>query len=175
MFSLYPSTQTPKVRYNWNYSGMVYKLLKGQGANCRHKRHTFSSKNSKHSHYFLSSAKIWFKNKRDAKVRDIILRKDATAADQSDKYVRVIKEHEGTDSWVRSADVEYKVPGKSKFRSSTRPFTSLCLWSLKRNRQWKMSGTQRMRRGVTQGARRLMAKSEVRLPIKHHQGAHHSF
>jgi hypothetical protein len=35
--------------------------------------------------------------------------------------------HVGTDGRVRAADVEYKVPGKSKFRVTTRPIHMLVL------------------------------------------------
>jgi hypothetical protein len=36
------------------------------------------------------------------------------------KYARIIGIHVGSDGKVRSADMEYKVPGKSKFRVTTR-------------------------------------------------------
>jgi hypothetical protein len=45
----------------------------------------------------------------------MVLRKDKTATGQSHKYAQVVKVHTGTDGMVRSADVEYKPPGESKF------------------------------------------------------------
>jgi hypothetical protein len=69
----------------------------------------------------------WFKYKRDAKIGDIVLRKDETAAGQTYKYARVTKVHVGTDGKVRAADIEYKVPGKARFRSTTRPIHKLVL------------------------------------------------
>jgi hypothetical protein len=61
----------------------------------------------------------WYKYKRDAKVGDIVLRKDETEAGQTYKYVRVTNVHIGTDGKVRAADIEYKVPRESKFRTTT--------------------------------------------------------
>ncbi len=69
----------------------------------------------------------WFKYKRDVKVGDIVLRKDETAAGQTYKYARVVKVHVGTDSKVRAADVEYKIPGEVRFRVTTRPIHKLVL------------------------------------------------
>jgi hypothetical protein len=46
------------------------------------------------------------------RVGDIVLRKDETAAGQTYKYARIISVHVGSDGRVRSADVEYKVPGE---------------------------------------------------------------
>jgi hypothetical protein len=61
----------------------------------------------------LLERKKWFKYKRDAKVGDIILRKDETAAGQTYKYARITNVHIGSDSKVRAADIEYKVPRES--------------------------------------------------------------
>ncbi len=69
----------------------------------------------------------WYKYKRDTKVRDVVLKKDETAAGQTYKYARIIKVHVGSDGKVRAADIEYKVPGESKFRSITRPIHKLVL------------------------------------------------
>jgi hypothetical protein len=68
----------------------------------------------------------WFKYKRDTKVGDVVLRKDETAG-QTYKYARVTKVHVGTDGKVRAADIEYKVPGEARFRSTTRPIHKLVL------------------------------------------------
>jgi hypothetical protein len=57
----------------------------------------------------------WFKYKRDVKIRDIVLRKDETAAGQMYKYARVTKVHIGTYGKVRAADIEYK--SREKFGS----------------------------------------------------------
>ncbi len=69
----------------------------------------------------------WFKYKRDAKIGDIVLRKDETAAGQTYKYARVTKVHVGTGGKVRAADIEYKIPGEVRFRSTTRPIHKLVL------------------------------------------------
>ncbi len=58
---------------------------------------------------------------------DIVLRKDETAASQTYKYARVIKVHASADGKVRAADVEYKLPGESVFRMTTRPIHKLVL------------------------------------------------
>jgi hypothetical protein len=69
----------------------------------------------------------WKQNKRDLKVGDIVLRKDETAAGQTYKYAKVIKVHVSTDGRVRAADIEYKLPGESVFRTTTRPIHKLVL------------------------------------------------
>jgi hypothetical protein len=69
----------------------------------------------------------WFKYKRDARVGDVVLRKDETAAGQTYKNARITKVHEGSDGKVRAEDIEYKVPGESRFRSTTRPIHKLVL------------------------------------------------
>jgi hypothetical protein len=51
--------------------------------------------------------KKWYKYKRDAKVGDVVFRKDETAAGQTYKYARIISVHVSSDGKVRSADVEY--------------------------------------------------------------------
>ncbi len=75
----------------------------------------------------LLKQKKWYKNKRDAKVGDVVLRKDETAVGQTYKYARIIGVHVGSDGKVRSADVEYKIPGESKFHVTTRPIHKLVL------------------------------------------------
>jgi hypothetical protein len=57
----------------------------------------------------------WFKYKRDAKVGDVVLRKDETAPGQTYKYARFTKVHVGTDGKVRVADIECKVAGETRF------------------------------------------------------------
>jgi hypothetical protein len=69
----------------------------------------------------------WKQDKRDLKVGDIVLRKDETAAGQTYKYAKVIKVHTSTDGKVRAADIEYKLPGESVFRTTTRPIHKLVL------------------------------------------------
>jgi hypothetical protein len=69
----------------------------------------------------------WTKDKRDVKVGDIVLRKDETAAGQTYKYARVIKVHIGTDGKVRAADIEYKVPGETRYCTTTRPIHKMVL------------------------------------------------
>jgi hypothetical protein len=69
----------------------------------------------------------WYKNKRDAKVRDVVLRKDKTVTGQTYKYARIISVHVGSDGKVRWADVKYKIPGESKFRVMTRHIHKLVL------------------------------------------------
>jgi hypothetical protein len=43
------------------------------------------------------------------------------------KYAKVIKVHTSTDDKVRAADIEYKLPGESVFRTTTRPIHKLVL------------------------------------------------
>ncbi len=69
----------------------------------------------------------WFKYKRDAKIGDVVLRKDETAAGQTYKYARITKVHIGTDGKVRAEDIEYKVPGEARFRLTTWPIHKLVL------------------------------------------------
>jgi hypothetical protein len=69
----------------------------------------------------------WRLEKRDLKTGDIVLRKDETAAGQTYKYAKVVKVHAGTDGKVRAADIEYKLPGESVFRMTTRPIHKLVL------------------------------------------------
>jgi hypothetical protein len=75
----------------------------------------------------LLKHKKWYKYKRDARMGDFVLQKDETAAGQTYKYARIIKVHGGTDGRVRSADIEYKIPGENKFRVSTRPIHKIVL------------------------------------------------
>jgi hypothetical protein len=56
-----------------------------------------------------------------------VLRKDETAAGQTNKYAKVVKVHTSADGRVRAADVEYKLPGESVFRVTTRPIHKLVL------------------------------------------------
>ncbi len=58
---------------------------------------------------------------------DIVLRKDETAAGQTYKYAKVVRVHVSTDGKVRAADIEYKLPGESVFRMTTRPIHKLVL------------------------------------------------
>jgi hypothetical protein len=69
----------------------------------------------------------WKQEKRDLKVGDVVLRKDETAADQTYKYAKVTKVHTSMDGKVRAADIEYKLPGESVFRTTTRPIHKLVL------------------------------------------------
>ncbi len=69
----------------------------------------------------------WQRDKRDLKVGDIVLRKDKTAAGQTYKYAKVIKVHISADGKVRAVDIEYKLPGESVFRTTTRPIHKLVL------------------------------------------------
>jgi hypothetical protein len=69
----------------------------------------------------------WKQEKRDLRVRDVVLRKDETAAGQTYKYAKVVKVHTSTDGKVRAADIEYKLPGESVFRTTTRPIHKLVL------------------------------------------------
>jgi hypothetical protein len=69
----------------------------------------------------------WKRDKRDLKVGDIVLRKDETAAGQTYKYAKVIKVHASADGRVRAADIEYKLPGESVFRTTTRSIHKLVL------------------------------------------------
>jgi hypothetical protein len=69
----------------------------------------------------------WKQDKRDLMVGDIVLRKDETAAGQTYKYAKVIRVHVSTDGRVRAADIEYKLPRESVFRTTTRPIHKLVL------------------------------------------------
>jgi hypothetical protein len=69
----------------------------------------------------------WKQDKRILKVGDIVLRKDKTAAGPTYKYAKVVKVHTSADGRVRAADVEYKLPGESVFRVTTRPIHKLVL------------------------------------------------
>jgi hypothetical protein len=69
----------------------------------------------------------WTRDKKDLKVGDIVLRKDETAVGQTYKYARVTKVHVSTDGRVRAADVEYKLPGETVYRTTTRPIHKLVM------------------------------------------------
>jgi hypothetical protein len=69
----------------------------------------------------------WMRGKKDLKVGDIVLRKDETAAGQTYKYAKVTKVHVSTDGRVRAADIEYKLPGKSVYRTTKRPIHKLVM------------------------------------------------
>ncbi len=43
------------------------------------------------------------------------------------KYAKVVRVHVSTDGKVRAADIEYKLPGESVFRMTTRPIHKLVL------------------------------------------------
>jgi hypothetical protein len=58
----------------------------------------------------------WYKYERDARVGDVVLREDETAAGQTYKYALIVKVHAGVDGRIRSADIEDKIPGENKFR-----------------------------------------------------------
>jgi hypothetical protein len=69
----------------------------------------------------------WKQEKRDLKVGDVVLKKDETAAGQTYKYAKVTRVHTSTDGKVQAADIEYKLPGESVFRTTTRPIHKLVL------------------------------------------------
>jgi hypothetical protein len=69
----------------------------------------------------------WRQEKRDLQTGDIVLRKDETAAGQTYKYAKVVRVHTSADGKVRAADIEYKLPGESVFRTTTRPIHKLVL------------------------------------------------
>jgi hypothetical protein len=69
----------------------------------------------------------WKQDKRDLKAGDIVLRKDETAAGQTYKYAKVVRVHTSADGKVRAADIEYRLPGESVFRTTTRPIHKLVL------------------------------------------------
>jgi hypothetical protein len=67
------------------------------------------------------------KKRSQGRGHTVVLRKDETAASQTYKYAKVVKVHTSTDGKVRAADVEYKLPGESVFRMTTRPIHKLVL------------------------------------------------
>jgi hypothetical protein len=75
----------------------------------------------------LLKQRKWIKDKRDVKVGDIVFRKNETAASQTFKYARVTKVHVGTDGKVRSVDIEYRLPGETRYRTTTRPIHKMVL------------------------------------------------
>jgi hypothetical protein len=75
----------------------------------------------------LLRGKKYFKYKRDAKVGDVVLRKDETASGQTYKYARIMGVHVRVNGKVRLADVEYKIPGETKFRVTMRLIHKLVL------------------------------------------------
>ncbi len=56
-----------------------------------------------------------------------MLRKEETADGQTYKYAKVVRVHTSTDGKVRAADIEYKLPGESVIRTTTRPIHKLVL------------------------------------------------
>jgi hypothetical protein len=64
---------------------------------------------------------------RNVRVGDIVFRKDETAAGQTYKHARVVKVHVGIDGRVRSADIEYRLPGEKVYRTTTRPIHKLVM------------------------------------------------
>jgi hypothetical protein len=69
----------------------------------------------------------WTPYRRNVRVGDIVLRKDETAAGQTCKHARVVKVHVGMDGRVRSADIEYRLPGETVYRTTTRPIHKLVM------------------------------------------------
>jgi hypothetical protein len=69
----------------------------------------------------------WTRDMRNIRVGDIVLRKDETAAGQTYKHARVVKLHVGIDGQVRSADIEYRLPGETVYRTTTRPIHKLVM------------------------------------------------
>jgi hypothetical protein len=69
----------------------------------------------------------WTRDMRNVRVGDLVLRKDETAAGQTYKHPRVVKVHVGTDGRVRSADIEYRLPGETVYRTTTRPIHKLVM------------------------------------------------
>jgi hypothetical protein len=69
----------------------------------------------------------WKQEKRDLKLGDVVLRKDETAAGQTYKYAKVTKVHTSADGKGRAADIEYKLPGESVFRTTTKRIHKLVL------------------------------------------------
>jgi hypothetical protein len=53
--------------------------------------------------------------------------KRRTAAGQTYKHARVIKVHVGMDGRVRSADIEYRLPGEAVYHTTTRPIHKLVM------------------------------------------------
>jgi hypothetical protein len=88
----------------------------------------------------------WTRDKRNVRVGDIVLRKDETAAGQTYKYARVIKVHVGTDGRVRSADIDYRLPGETRYRTTTRPIHKMVL-RRDRNHRAKEARTRGSERG----------------------------
>jgi hypothetical protein len=64
---------------------------------------------------------------KDAKVGDVVLRKDETASGQTYKYAQIMGVHVRVNGKVRLADVEYKIPGETKFRVTMRLMHKLVL------------------------------------------------
>ncbi len=58
---------------------------------------------------------------------DVVLRKDETASGQTYKYARIMGVHVRVNRKVRLADVDYKIPGETKFRVTTRLIHKLVL------------------------------------------------
>jgi hypothetical protein len=67
----------------------------------------------------------WTRDRRNFRVGDIVLRKDETAAGQTYKHARVVKVHVGMDGGVRSADIEYRLPRETVYRTTTQPIHKL--------------------------------------------------
>ncbi len=55
----------------------------------------------------LPKQRKWYKYKRDAKVGDVVLRMNETAAGQTYQYARIVNVHVRSGEKVRAADVEY--------------------------------------------------------------------
>ncbi len=70
----------------------------------------------------------WYKYKRDAKVGDVVLRKDETAAGQTYEYARVTGMHVGTDGKVRAADIHrVQGPRRVKVSNNDKADTQACV------------------------------------------------
>ncbi len=69
----------------------------------------------------------WMHDGRNVQVGDIVLRKEETAASQTYKHARVIKAHVGTDGRVRTAEIKYRLPGETVYRTTTRPVHKLVM------------------------------------------------
>ena len=69
----------------------------------------------------------WSTSKRNVKIGDIVLVKDANLVRGEYRLARVQKVHEGSDGRVRRAVVEYKLSGQSPFRTTERAIHNLCV------------------------------------------------
>jgi hypothetical protein len=91
----------------------------------------------------------WKRDKRDLEVGDIVLRKNETAAGHTYKYAKVVKVYTSADGKVRAADIQYKLPGESVFRTTTRPIHKLVL--VVPAEEQATAGDREMERGAEAG------------------------